>query len=145
MPESPCAHPDIRKFDGIRCCLACGEAVFEVKPPKQLPHTNVQVPYQYIPLNYKLGQEIRLVELLSGGPADPIRCEIIHVNMDDDPEYDAVSYTWATESGDTNLSGLVHCVHGTCIPVTANCDAALRQLRYHKFRRRLWVDSLCER
>lgn len=144
MPRVPCAHPDIRKFDGIRCCLACGEAVFEVTTSERLPHTDVQVPYQYAPLNYKLGQEIRLVVLLPGEPADLLRCEIIHVNLEDDPEYDAISYTWATERGDTSLSGLVYCVHGGSISITANCDAALRQVRQRGLRRRVWIDSICK-
>jgi hypothetical protein len=146
MSERSCAHPDIRKFDGIRCCLACGEAVFEAlfsnsKPLTEV--TNVRYRYRYTKLNYKLGREIRLVVLLPGEPADPIRCEIVHVNLDDDPIYDAVSYTWATEDGDASLSQTIQCVRGGFVSVTVNCDAVLRQLRQTGLSRRLWIDAIC--
>jgi hypothetical protein len=99
--------------------------------------------YHYRKLNYRLGLEIRLVELLPGNSGDDIRCDIIHVNLDDDPLYDAVSYTWATEAGDTALSGMARCIRGGLIPITANCEAALRQLRQRGLRRRVWIDALC--
>jgi len=144
MLATACKHPDIRKFDGLRCCLACGETVFEasasVSPAKNVDNSGH---YKYTRLNYELGLEIRLVVLLPGAQADPICCEIIHVNLDDDPDYDAVSYTWATETGDISLSKTVRCVNGGVMAVTANCEAALRQLRQHALRRRLWIDAIC--
>jgi hypothetical protein len=142
MSERLCAHPDIRKFNGIRCCLACGEAVFEaslVEPNS----TDTATQYRYTKLNYKLGLEIRLVVLAPGTLGDPLRCDIIHVNLEDKPEYDAVSYTWATESGDASFSKTIQCVNGGFIPVTVNCDAVLRQLRRPGLRRRLWIDAIC--
>jgi hypothetical protein len=146
MTEKQCTHHGIRKYNGIRCCLACGEAVFEAsssKAPAASQATDVPSHYQYNNLDYKLGQEIRLILLLPGGQDDPIRCDIIHVNLEDDPDYEAVSYTWATENGDSSLSQAVHCVCGGCIAVTANCAAVLRQLRRPGIRRRLWVDAIC--
>lgn len=137
-----CRHPDIRKFDEVRCCLACGEAVFEGSPTAT---TNglAGSPYQYRRLNYTLGQEIRLVELLPGLPSDDIRCNIVHVNLDDDPEFEAVSYTWATEDGDDTLSKTIYTSSDTTMSVTANCMSALRQLRKISNVRRLWVDAVC--
>jgi hypothetical protein len=68
--------------------------VFEassIQPFIELGHADNATSYKYTKLNYKLGLEIRLVVLASGTPGDPIRCEIIHVNLEDKPEYDAVS------------------------------------------------------
>jgi hypothetical protein len=98
----------------LRCCLACGETVFEALASIPTAETvDVTGHYKYTKLNYKLGLEIRLVVLLPGERDDPIHCEIIHVNLDDDPHYDAVSYTWATEEGDASLSKTVRCVAST--------------------------------
>jgi hypothetical protein len=147
MSRKPCRHPDVRKFDGIRSCLACGETVFESSAPTipmSTQTTEIPTKYQYTHLNYTLGQEIRLLILLPGSLDDPIRCEIVHVNLEDDPEFDAVSYTWATEYGDDRLSRTVNISNGSYyLPVTINCEAALRQLRRPGSRRKLWIDALC--
>jgi hypothetical protein len=101
-----CRHPDIQKFDGVRCCLSCGEAIFE----NVLEHEqDVDCPdspnYRYKLLNYELGHEIRLIVLWPGHKLDDLVCDIIHYNLLDKPVYEAVSYTWATVYGDTALSG----------------------------------------
>jgi hypothetical protein len=85
MSETLCRHPDVRKFDGLRCCLACGEAVFETSTAFEAnePQSTTRTTYKYTNLNYKLGQEIRLVLLYPSGPADDLHCEIIHVNLKD--------------------------------------------------------------
>ena len=144
MSTRRCRHPDIRKFDGVRCCLACGEAVFDAPPPKSsIEETqSTPTPYEYATLNYRLGQEVRLCELLPGEPTDPLQCEIIHVNLEDHPDYEAVSYTWASEDGDASLSRSIRCGHNRYIPITANCAAVLCQLRRRGLRRRLWVDAV---
>jgi hypothetical protein len=144
MTESTCKHPDVRKFDEIRCCLSCGEAVFEVPSATAHVHTSETAGhYRYTKLDYKLGRQIRLVLLLPGRPEDPLQCEIIHVNLEDIPVYDAVSYTWASEDGDAKASMVVQCKQGGAIPVTPNCYAVLLQLR-RSGRQRIWVDAICE-
>jgi len=144
MSELSCKHLDVRKFDGLRCCLGCGEVVFEGLSSAALSRMTITTtPYKYERLNYELGREIRLVILLSGHSEDPLRCDIVHVNLDDDPVYDAVSYTWATEDGDASLCKAVRCVRGGIIAVTANCHAVLRQMRRPGGTRKLWVDAIC--
>jgi hypothetical protein len=144
MTESLCKHPDIRKFNGIRSCLSCGEAVFETSSPTARIHmSDATASYQYTKLNYKLGREIRLISVLPGSSEDALRCKIIHVNLDDGPVYDAVSYTWATEKGDASLCMAIRCEAGGVIPVTANCYAVLLQLRRCGGIRRLWIDAIC--
>ncbi|KAJ4295575.1 hypothetical protein N0V90_007588 [Kalmusia sp. IMI 367209] len=147
--SSRCRHPDIRKFDGFRSCLSCGITTFESESieaihPSDTDETVTEIqPYRYNKLNYVLGQEIRLLIVEPGTADDPIRCEIITVNLRDNPPYEALSYTWATENGDASPSGIVYCCSGTTIPVTTNCEAAIRRLRKPGLRRRLWIDALC--
>lgn len=144
MSERQCRHPDIRKFAGLRCCLACGKAVFETSTPTEANNSQstTQTTYKYTNLNYKLGQETRLIVLYPGEPADELHCEIIHVNLDDEPDYEAVSYTWASDDGDASLSRTIYCGNSACIPITTSCDAALRQLRKRGLRRWLWIDAV---
>jgi hypothetical protein len=144
MTKLPCKHPDIRKFDGIRCCLSCGEAVFEASSSTaRTPTSDAVTPYKYTKLNYTLGHEIRLVLLLPGNTEDTLCCKIIHVNLDDGPVYDAASYTWATDNGDASLSMVVQCEQGGSIPVTANCHAVLVQLR-RSGKLKIWIDAMCK-
>jgi hypothetical protein len=143
-----CRHPDIRKFDGLKSCLACGTTTFEARPTTysgqfESDETPSQRPsYEYKRLNYELGQEIRLLVIKPGTADEPIRCDIIIVNLEDDPEYDALSYTWATEDGDSSPSGVVFCADSSSLQVTANCEAAIRRLRNFGVER-VWIDALC--
>jgi hypothetical protein len=137
MSERQCHHPDIRKFDGVRCCLACGEAVFEADSTNTLGGSDplIPTPYEYTHLNYKLGLEIRLLVVHPGEPSDQLRCDIIHVNLEDEPEYDAVSYTWTSDDGDATLSRSICCGSNKYISITVDCDTALRQLRRRGLKR----------
>lgn len=141
-----CRHPDIRKFDGLRCCLACGEAVFESATiTSAQARASPDSKYQYQRLNYTLGQEIRLLELLPAGDvSDKICCRMHHVNLEDDPAFEAVSYTWATEDGDSRACKSIQFPDGNCwVLVTRNCEAALRRLRKRGCSGHLWVDAIC--
>jgi hypothetical protein len=136
-----CRHPDIQKFDGFRCCLSCGEAVFEAALPIE-QGMNASKDYQYQRLNYKLGLEIRLVVLYPGHELDDLVFDIIHRNLLDKPVYEAVSYTWATVYGDASLSSHVSC-RGKKIAITKNCESMLRTLRRQGTNRTIWVDAIC--
>lgn len=98
--------------------------------------------YCYKPLRHSLGDEIRLIVLYAGEWVDDLICEIVVVNLMDRPAYEAVSYTWADADGDLSMSSNVIC-RGKTIPITKNCDAALRRLRLQSCSRRLWVDAIC--
>jgi hypothetical protein len=144
MSERQCRHPDVRKFEGVRCCLACGEAVFEMSTLTKAsePASMNRTLYKYNNLNHKLGQETRLVVIAPGETSDEIQCDIIHVNLEDKPDYEAVSYTWACDDGDATFSRKINCGHDAHMTITANCDAAIRQLRKSAFKRRLWIDAI---
>lgn len=110
--EKPCRHIDIRVFDDVKSCLACGETAFATNLTLDIaptPEVRTAFQYSYSPLNYKLGQEIRLLVLSPGRKSDNLWCRIIHVNLDNLPVYEALSYTWANEVGDKSLSQ--HIIH----------------------------------
>lgn len=133
----PCRHPDIQVFDDFKCCLSCGEIV-----PESSVYDNINLPYKYTELDYSSGHQIRLCVLFPGHSTEDIKVDLLHVNIDDRPPFEAVSYAWATEDGDDSLSQIVTCRKGT-IPVTKSCEAALRRLRRQHRRRHLWVDAIC--
>jgi hypothetical protein len=138
-----CRHSDIQRFGDMRSCLSCGETIFDTKPePTRLPLPYDSVQYRYRPFEYGQGEEIRLVLLHAGNYWDELICDLIVVNLADRPVYEALSYTWADSSGDASLSSKLVCFHHI-IPITNNCDAALRRLRLQNGkRRRLWIDAI---
>ena len=114
-----------------------------LKPTSSAPGSAVaRSQYCYQKLDYVLGQEIRLVGLRLAQPSDTVYCDVVHVNFEDKPIYDAISYTWATEGGDATLSKLIHDSNGGSVKVTANCEAVLRQLR-RRGTRQVWIDAIC--
>jgi hypothetical protein len=141
--SSKCRHPDIQKFDSLRCCLSCGLALFD----EPIVHNVVSqdddsTSYSYKRLNHELGQEIRLVAILPRGSQDSVHVRIEHVNLLDKPTYEAVSYTWQTQDGDGSLSERIY-HEGKTIAVTKNCLSALLHLSSVSEERVLWIDAIC--
>lgn len=88
--------------------------------------------------------DIRLVVLPPGSFYSSLRCDIIHVDLAEAPDYEALSYTWADENGDKSLTGAISCEpEDKRIPITRNCEAALRHLRLESETRVLWIDAIC--
>jgi hypothetical protein len=54
-------------------------------------------------------KSVRLINLSCGRYDDPIQCSIHHVDLADNPYYEAVSYTWADEAGDSTPSSYIYC------------------------------------
>ena len=67
-----------------------------------------------------------------------IRCLFTIASLDDEPQYEALSYVW----GDTSDARFV-VVEGRPFSVTASLYSALRHLRLQDQERVLWVDALC--
>ena len=99
-------------------------------------------PYKPIQLSSN-AQELRLVVLYPGAPEEDLFGEIIHVELSESPRYEALSYTWADESGDKEPSMKLNVRGGRSVAITANCHAALRRLRRRRARRTLWIDAVC--
>ncbi|KAI0456681.1 heterokaryon incompatibility protein-domain-containing protein [Xylaria acuta] len=81
---------------------------------------------------------IRLLILLKGSHRDPVRCRLEHVSLTDEPEYEALSYTW----GDSSATQPIQ-VNDDPRPVTRNLVSALQHLRHEDHDRYLWVDAVC--
>lgn len=150
-----CAHPDVRTFHNLRCCLSCGLAVRttgenagnnkDTRAETLIDRDIRRLAPRYVfkKLNYVLGQEIRLVLLQPGSYHEDLRCKIIHANLDDYPEFDAISYTWADQDGKIQMKSRVICQDGHGISISNNCDAVLRRIRAWRGRAPLWIDMLC--
>lgn len=104
-------------------------------------------PYQYQQLKQDT-HEIRLVTLHPGQRSDPIRCRIDTIDIKKSPRYTAVSYTWATEDGDSSKSQIIEVLDANnskprrYLHVTKNCENVLRQLRSVSKERTIWIDSI---
>ncbi|KAE9977193.1 hypothetical protein EG328_002158 [Venturia inaequalis] len=146
MSELPkCRHLDVRDFDRLRCCLSCGLAIVEANPTTNLKPLPESV-YQHRPLNHSFGQEIRLVELLPGEFDDELRCNTIHTNLasQEEHDYQAISYTWATEHGSAELCQHVRCgPNRLFLPISENCANVLRRVRHRGLLRLIWIDMIC--
>lgn len=102
-------------------------------------------PFPRISRFQELGErQIRLLHLSNGNFND-----LIHINLTVEDfafgvQYEALSYTWANDAGDSRKSYSVYYGEGwEVIRVTENCANALRRLRYRNKTRTLWVDAIC--
>ncbi|RWA13586.1 hypothetical protein EKO27_g1511 [Xylaria grammica] len=89
------------------------------------------------PLN-KNGKEIRIVRLMPNKFSEPVECELEHVVLEHEADYEAVSYCW----GDPSITEPI-LLDGKPYPITLNLLDGLNYLRREDSPRRLWVDSLC--
>ncbi|KAH7410530.1 heterokaryon incompatibility protein-domain-containing protein [Cadophora sp. MPI-SDFR-AT-0126] len=97
--------------------------------------------FQYCPLRR---DEIRILILYPGSRSDPLRGHLEIANLSARPTYDALSYTWADENGNADRSKWLLCSNeGGVIPITSNCEAAMRCLQLHDSPRKIWVDAVC--
>jgi hypothetical protein len=70
-----------------------------------------------------------------------IRCTLHHVSLDENPTYEALSYTWADEKGDFTANKNIS-IDGHVVAVTKNLEAALRQILVGDEEKILWVDAI---
>lgn len=84
-------------------------------------------------------RSFRVLELLpSLRYESAVSCEIREACLDDNVEYEALSYVWGKKQPDYSVS-----VGTETLAVTPNCLSALRHLRREFRRRVLWVDAIC--
>lgn len=88
------------------------------------------------PANY-----VRLLRLLRLHPKTwnkPVKVELGQHTIAEAPVYEAVSYTW-----DHDRPPVPIIVNGKNATVSPSCEYALRQVRFEKSTRILWLDALC--
>lgn len=112
---------------------------------RQVMGTEILEPYLYPKLYGK--HKIRLFEIHPGGGdgQDEVRARIIQSNLLwGGHSYDAISYTWADENGNSDRRENISLLdQGATVAVTSNCITLLEQLRYPNKRRRVWIDAIC--
>lgn len=78
---------------------------------------------------------------------DPVCGELVTVDVGLWVEYDAISYTWADETGDATKCCSVFIgadpAKRVPFPVPRNCEAVLRRVRKRFYTQHLWIDSIC--
>ncbi|CAF3504471.1 unnamed protein product [Fusarium graminearum] len=113
----------------------------------------------YIPLQ---GTKIRVLRLSRGRFGSPLHGNLETINLhneepkteepgilrvDDDQDrmpYEAISYTWATISGNRQKDHAIFIGKSwSMLPITENCFDALTSCRLEDEDRYLWVDSIC--
>lgn len=147
MPSKVCAHRDLHTVDNLQTCLECGETLFLAQPTTLRDFANKSkqstvFDHDYDALRLQTGNEIRLVVLLPGKFNDPVVITITIADLLQNPQYEAVSYTWSNSDGDDSKTGRVHSPNGI-LSITENCEAALRQLRLPAAIRLVWIDAIC--
>lgn len=82
--------------------------------------------------------EVRVLIILPNVLSEPIRCEVKHIDLDDHPEFIAISYAW----GDPNDTCLM-LLCGKEFPITRSLWGALRALRSELGEVVAWADAVC--
>ena len=82
-------------------------------------------------------RQIRLCDIAPRISDEPISCELRTVSLDENIEYDALSYVW----GDANDQQVIW-VNGLELHVTRNLATALTFMRADKVRT-MWIDAIC--
>ncbi|MCJ1256837.1 hypothetical protein MMC24_004662 [Lignoscripta atroalba] len=94
--------------------------------------------YSYSPLD-PTSRQIRLLVLRPAlRRSASIQCNLIQTSLDDNPTYEALSYTW----GDPRITRTIN-LDGHNFLVTENLDDALRDIRHRTSKRTVWVDAVC--
>src|SRR5436305_9491309 len=93
--------------------------------------------YKHQPL-----QGVRSTRLIWLDPSNSLNsqlhCRIYEVSLDNPPPYEALSYSWDSQTPDKDII----CFNRT-LKITENCQAAMHRLRLPSRPRVLWIDSIC--
>lgn len=94
-------------------------------------------PYSYNKLNPER-REIRLCALHRGSLDDPLICTLKTVSLDDNPEYESLSYVWGEPIFNKEIE-----VNKDTTMLTTSLHTALRYLRKPHESRMMWADGIC--
>ncbi|KAM0324789.1 hypothetical protein ACHAQA_007755 [Verticillium albo-atrum] len=134
--DPSCRRLDLIRFDGTASCMSCGSIAPDID--SALDDLVAQDIYQ--PIEGKT--EFRLLILEPGEFNDPLQCRLYTASTLDAPTYDAMSYTWADETGDATKSSTVR-LDAQPFPVTKNCESAMKRVRRQYSPRTIWIDAIC--
>lgn len=84
---------------------------------------------------------IRLLKLFPAANfATEIKYELLHARLEDQPEFEALSYEWGEDKHNPSTPIFVH---GNTYYVTKNLQSALRYLQLKHEPRIIWADAIC--
>ncbi|KAH7144164.1 heterokaryon incompatibility protein-domain-containing protein [Dactylonectria estremocensis] len=84
------------------------------------------------------GRQIRILVIEPGKYGDKLICQLETVDLDQKPDFEALSYCWGDK-----LSMETVLVNDHYHQVTTNLYGALQRLRYNDKPRMIWVDAVC--
>jgi hypothetical protein len=110
-------------------------------PTKNDLLSSFQGRFEYVPLD-PLKNEIRLLQILPTSKraiakSDCVNCRLFNISLDEQPEYEALSYTWGAQNDMCSIL-----LNGYNFEISRNLEAALIKLRAST-PRTLWVDAIC--
>jgi Heterokaryon incompatibility protein (HET) len=117
--------------------------------PDQVKSVKIEK-YEYEELNPQTN-EIRILELLPRNwheVEDFVACRLLHKSLDENPQFEALSYTWGRKAGDVPIfidpktileDGKVN----EAIKITPTLYVALKRFRSDSTSRYLWIDQIC--
>jgi hypothetical protein len=96
--------------------------------------------FRYEPLDKDNDEtrSIRLLHLQPGSPGEPVNCSLVHQNLYDKPDFEALSYCWGDAANPVRIN-----IGEEYIDVTRNLHDALLKLRDKENSRTLWIDAIC--
>jgi Heterokaryon incompatibility protein (HET) len=94
--------------------------------------------HAYVDLE-SMSNEIRILRLEPGRRHEPIKGQLVIVNLDAEPIYNALSYRW----GDPNDKLAIEIDGNNQFRVTRNAESALRHIRSDSREIIIWVDAIC--
>lgn len=93
--------------------------------------------YRYTPLK---DNEIRIIYLDTGEETAPLSLTLVHVSLENPPEYEALSYCWGSSEQDKQVECRDQSSDGI-LRITNSLERAIISLRSSS--RRLWIDQIC--
>ncbi|KAK7740665.1 hypothetical protein SLS53_005133, partial [Cytospora paraplurivora] len=120
------AFPD--KTTGAPADTGAGDMVDSVVP----------TPYGYNPILRTDGIRCLVLEGATGDADDPLVCSLRDYSLDDEPDFEAISYSW----GSSDKTHTIMC-DDRPLAITKNLHTVLLQTRLSKQQRILWADAIC--
>ena len=121
----------VRKSQDARAKHSVASPSFQVNEPPEAAEN-----YTYRPLQGDA--RIRMLILEPGIAPNFLRTSLIEADLDDDPQFEAVSYCWGDASDRHGIS-----IDGRRLSITSSLHSLLVSLRKSNTKRILWADAIC--
>ncbi|KAG8414672.1 hypothetical protein J3459_014165 [Metarhizium acridum] len=82
--------------------------------------------------------EIRLLKLSKSTPWSPVKCELVHVRLDEAIKFETISYTWGSQQ---TRKGLI--LDGGRLDVSERVYQIVHDRASFLMTRHIWIDSIC--